>query len=61
MSSNSGKGNTASETTLHQGGMRKTTPSADDKSTRCRGGSVNSETTRGGTAKSPGTLGPREA
>ena len=61
MSSNSGKGNSAPEHKIHQSGMRDRSPPATDASTRCKGGSVNSETTRGETAKSPGTLGPREA
>lgn len=51
----------AAQTTLHQKGMKKTSPSASDASTKCRGGSVNSEPTRSETAKTPGTLGGREA
>jgi len=57
----SGHGSMASETTLHQKGMKTREPSATDASTRCRGGSVNNEATRKDTAPTPKTLGPREA
>lgn len=52
---------TASETTLHQKGMKDRAPSSEDASTRCKGGSVNSGTTRKETASTPKTLGPRVA
>lgn len=42
-------------------GLQNRSPSASDASTKCKGGSVNSEATREGTAKTPGTLGPRTA
>ena len=50
-----------SETTLHQKGMKKTNPEPSDASTRCKGASVNAESTRSTTAATPATLGPREA
>jgi len=50
-----------SETKIHQKGMKVRQPSADDASTRCKGGSVNDEATRSSTAATPRTLGPREA
>ena len=46
-----------SETTLKQKGMKDRSPKAP--SAKLKGGSVNSETTRKKTAKTPGTLGPR--
>jgi hypothetical protein len=56
-----GQGSTAAETKIHQRGMKVREPSASDASTRCKGGSVNSEPTRKATAPTPKTLGPREA
>jgi hypothetical protein len=56
----SGHGGMAAETKLHQKGMQVRSPSASDASTKCKGGSVNSEPTRKSTAPTPGTLGPRE-
>ena len=57
----SGKGSMASETTLHQRGMKKREPEAVDASMRCKGSSVNSDTTRKEVAPQPKTLGPRVA
>ena len=57
----SGRGSSAAETTLHQKGMKDREPSPSDASTRCKGGSVNNESTRKETAPTPKTLGPREA
>ena len=51
----------AAETTLHQKGMKVREPAAVDASMRCKGGSVNSDTTRKETAPTPKTLGPRNA
>lgn len=59
--SKGGHGGMAAEMTLHQKGMKNTSPSASDASTRCKGGSVNSEPTRSSTAPTPKTIGPREA
>ena len=43
-------------------GLSTKSPSATDKSTKMTGGgSVNSDTTRKGTAPTPKTLGPRNA
>jgi hypothetical protein len=56
-----GKGNTAAETKIHQSSMKVRSPTAADASTRCKGGSVNSEPTRNATAPTPKSLGPREA
>lgn len=42
-------------------GLTNRSPSASDASTTCKGGSVNDEPTRKGTASTPGTLGPRTA
>ncbi len=42
-------------------GLTKSSPKAEDASTKCKGGSVNEGATREGTAKTPKTLGPREA
>lgn len=56
-----GRGSMASQTTLHQKGMKVRSPSASDASMKCRGGSVNNDTTRKSTAPTPKTLGPREA
>lgn len=43
------------------GGMTDKSPSSTDKSTTPKGGSVNDDATRTGTAKTPKTLGPRTA
>lgn len=51
----------AAETKIHQRDMKTRVPSASDASTRCKGGSVNSEPTRKETAATPKSLGPREA
>jgi hypothetical protein len=59
--SKGGHGGTASETTLHQRGMKVHEPSPVDASMKCKGGSVNSETTRKACAPTPKTLGPRDA
>lgn len=56
-----GKGGTSTETKIHQRGMKVREPAAVDASMRCKGGSVNSETTRTSTAATPKTLGPRNA
>ena len=56
-----GHGGMAAETTLHQKGMKDRSPKAVDASMKCKGGSVNGEPTRKGTAPTPKTLGPREA
>lgn len=50
-----------SETTLHQSGMMDRAAKWPDASTRCKGGSVNSNATREKTAPTPRTIGPREA
>jgi hypothetical protein len=42
-------------------GLQNRSPKDGDASMKCKGGSVNSEATREGTAKTPGTLGPRTA
>jgi hypothetical protein len=55
-----GHGGVASETTLHQKGMKTHAPDSHDASMRVKGGSVNAETTRSETAPTPKTLGPRE-
>ena len=57
----SGSGSMASESKLQQRGMKVRAPSPSDASTKCKGGSVNSDTTRKSTAPTPRTLGPREA
>lgn len=59
--SKGGYGGMSAETTLHQRGMKVTEPKAVDASMRCKGGSVNSDTTRKETAATPKTLGPRNA
>lgn len=51
----------ASETTLHQKGMKTQAAEPSDASTRAKGGSVNDEATREKTAKTPKGLGPRTA
>ena len=56
-----GNGGTSAETKIHQRGMKVREPAAVDASMRCKGGSVNSETTRTSTAATPKTLGPRNA
>ena len=56
-----GKGSMAAETKIHQKGMKDRSPQPVDASMRCKGGSVNNDTTRKETAPSPGTLGPRVA
>lgn len=45
---------------MHAGLSRKSPPGVD-KSMRMKGPSVNSDATRGGTAPTPRTLGPRNA
>ena len=55
----SGSGSMAAETTLHQKGMQTRMPSATDASTRCKGGSVNDESTRKEVAPTPKTIGDR--
>lgn len=57
----SGANRIASETTLHQKGMIRNEPNAVDASTRTHGRTVDDEATRGSTAATPGTLGPRAA
>lgn len=47
------------ETTLRQKGMKDRSPKAPHE--KPKGGNVNSETTRKETAKTPATLGPRNA
>lgn len=42
-------------------GLKRSNPSASDKSTRLPGSNINSDSTRGSTAKTPPTLGPRTA
>lgn len=42
-------------------GMTDRSPKASDASMKCKGGSVNSDSTRTGTAPTPKSLGPREA
>jgi hypothetical protein len=51
----------AAETTLHQKGMKVREPKFPDASMRCKGGSVNSDTTRKSVPAQPKSLGPREA
>lgn len=51
----------AAETRIHQRGMKTRMPAAVDSSMKCRGGSVNNDTTRKGVAATPRTLGPRQA
>jgi hypothetical protein len=50
-----------SQTTLHQGGMKNRSAANPDSSMRCSGGSVDSNPTRGETARTPRSLGPRSA
>ena len=57
----SGHGGMASQTKIHQSGMKVRSPSAVDASMKCKGGSVDRDTTRSSTAATPKTLGPREA
>lgn len=59
--SGEGRGLSPSETKIHPKGMKSREPAAVDASMRCKGGSVNNESTRSGTAATPKTLGPREA
>ena len=54
-----GKGSMAAETRIHQKGMKTREPAAVDASMKCKGGSVNDESTRKETAATPKTLGPR--
>lgn len=42
-------------------GLTRKNPAGVDASMSPKGGSVNAEATRGGTARSPKTLGPRDA
>lgn len=53
------QGGSASESTLHQKGMKTQAAEPSDASTKCKGGSVNAEATREKTAKTPQGLGPR--
>jgi hypothetical protein len=57
----SGRGSMAAQTKIHQSGMKVRSPAAVDASMKCKGGSVNSESTRSSTAATPKTLGPRES
>jgi hypothetical protein len=50
-----------SQTTLYQSGMSNKSAANPDGSMRCSGGSVDSNATRGETAPTPHTLGPRSA
>ena len=50
-----------SQTTLHQGGMKNHSAANPDSSMRCSGPSVDSNATRGETAPTPRSLGPRSA
>jgi hypothetical protein len=54
------KGKSASQTSLHGGGMQKTMPSFPDKSMTPPSRSVNGDATRSATAKTPSSLGPRK-
>lgn len=54
-----GKGSMASETTLHQKGMKTRVPSATDASTKLGKASVNDEATRSSVAPTPKTIGER--
>jgi|HubBroStandDraft_3_1064219.scaffolds.fasta_scaffold00993_7 hypothetical protein len=56
-----GQGSMAAETRIHQKGMKDRAPQPVDASMRCKGGSVNNDTTRRETAPTPKTIGPREA
>ena len=49
------------KTHIHPKGMKDKAAKFPDKSMGCKGGSVNSEVTRKETAKTPATLGPRNA
>jgi hypothetical protein len=49
----------ASETTLHQKGMKTRMPSATDASTKLGKASVNDEPTRSSVAPTPKTIGER--
>lgn len=51
----------AAESKLKQKGMSNKSAVFPDSSCKCSGGSVDSETPRSETARSPGTLGPRVA
>lgn len=55
----SGKSSNKVTTDLHKG-LKNTSPKFPDKSFKTKGGSVNNDTTRSGTARTPRTLGPRE-
>jgi hypothetical protein len=48
------------DTNLHKG-MTNRSPKATDASTRLPGKNIDSDATRGSTAKTPRTLGPRNA
>ena len=50
-----------SQTTLYQKGMSNKSAANPDSSMRCSGGSVDSNPTRGETARTPRSLGPRSA
>jgi hypothetical protein len=62
-SKGSGKGaeRGPSQTTLYQGGMSNKSAANPDASMRCSGGSVDANPTRGETAPTPRSLGPRSA
>jgi hypothetical protein len=56
----SGKSNIKVTTDLHKG-LKVTAPKAIDKSYKYKGGSVNDDATRTSVARTPKSLGPREA
>ena len=53
------KGENASETSLHQKGMKTRSPQNPDASMKLGKASVNNESTRSSTAPTPKTLGER--
>ncbi len=56
----SGRTSVSRSNNMHDG-LRNKSPKGVDASMTCKGGSVNSETTRGGVAPTPKTIGPRTA
>lgn len=56
----SGHGGTAATTDLHAG-LTDRMPKSVDASMKLKGGNVDDDATRSSVAKTPGTLGPREA
>lgn len=56
----SGSGSTAATTDL-MAGLKDRSPKFKDASMTLKGGSVDDDATRSSVAKTPGTLGPREA